>query len=656
MYNLWIPIQNRKLDEKAKTELIMQLKRVMPQKVLLVFNRVLFDKDDLKNELELFEENKRILENASFSVGAWLAPTIGYGSPLNERDHNPPYTHMVKFNSDAIGDAYCPLDVKFTDDFCNLVKTIAKSGVNEIMFEDDFTFSGGKTWGGIYACACEKHLDKFSCLVGEKIKLEDLNNLLYNEGPNKYRKTWFSMQGDILSSFCKKIRDAVNEINPNIRIGLSANASSYIQEGITIDKLAKIIAGDTKPFIRLTGAPYWPFMPTNSSAIDTIRVQSIWCDKEIELLTEGDTYPRPRHFVPANKLEAYDMILRADNHTHGILKYMLDYSSRADYETGYIDRHILNKPVYEYIDTHIGGKTIGLEIFEKPDLLENITFGDDFPTSMYGEGHYFPLVSQIFTAENSIPTTYENNGDAVICFGENARYIPKERLKNGVILDAAAAKILYERGIDVGFTSFEKANTPNTEYFIPYDDQTPCTTNGSPVFYRFNLKEKAEVKSIFICTGYTLGGVSNILDLENAEKFPASYMYENKDGNRFFVYSFVAKTAPNIQKGFPRSGLFRNYYRQKQLSDAIKYLQKGRQLPAMCYKNPELYILCKKDNNKMHVCIFNLFADSVLNPKIELDNEYKNISFFNNSGKIKGNCAYLDNEIMPYGYVFFTVE
>jgi hypothetical protein len=57
-------------------------------------------------------------------------------------------------------------------------------------------------------------------------------------------------------------------------------------------------------------------------------------DKNIEVLSEGDVYPRPRHKIPANYLEIFDTALRAADCTNGIHKYMLDYTSNAgNYET-----------------------------------------------------------------------------------------------------------------------------------------------------------------------------------------------------------------------------------------------------------------------------------------------------------------------------------
>lgn len=55
-----------------------------------------------------------------------------------------------------------------------------------------------------------------------------------------------------------------------------------------------------------------------SSNIEAIRVQTMRCRGDIELVSEADTYPRPRCWVPSSHVEMYDMILRADGLTNGI--------------------------------------------------------------------------------------------------------------------------------------------------------------------------------------------------------------------------------------------------------------------------------------------------------------------------------------------------
>lgn len=651
MYNIWMPVFNRKLSDVKKEKLIEQIKRVKPKIVMLSYNRVLFSKTEKQKEKELFCENKSFLEDAGFTIGAWLAPTIGYGSIKEPKDNNAPYTHLKRFDGTNLESAYCPLDKDFTDDFCDVLRDITSTGVGTILFEDDFTFTGGKTNARNPSCCCDMHLARYSALLGEDVKRENLLDLIYNHSANKYRKVWFDMQGEILKDFCRKIEKTVHSINPTVRIGLCANSSSYIQEGVGIDELCKIIAGQTKPFLRMTSAPYWKRNPMFASNIEGARLQTEWCEDCIELITEGDTYPRPRHWVPASLLEAYDMILRADGKSHGILKYMLEYTSNADYETGYIDRHLLNKEVYDEIERRFKGDTVGLRIFEYPRLLEGIEFGEDYPFERYGAAGFLPMVSQIFTTDNSIPTVYGECNGATLVFGENARYIDEKMLDNGVILDAAAAKILMEHGIDIGITDYKRIESPSAEYFDEFDDVVATTTESDSVFYEFTLNKKANILSSFACTdtGLACVEISN-----NAKLIPACFTYENASGQRFMIYSFTALTVTVNGHGW-KMGVFRSYYRQKQLASGIKWLQNGKALPAICFGNPELYVLCKRNEESLTVGLWNLFPDSVLNPAIILDDDYSKLDCYNCGGKIEGNKVYLNNQIAPYGFACFTV-
>lgn len=655
MYNVWVPVMNRKLTDIQKKKLIEQLKRFNPETVMLVFWRVLYNEADRAKEKAIFTENKEFIEKAGFNVGAWLAPTIGYGSAHNERDNQAPFTHLKRFDCTDIGDAYCLLDEKFADDFCTLIKTIASTGVDKIMFEDDFTFTGGKASPQNSTCCCEKHMERYSSIIGENVEPNNLCELIYKNGNNKYRKAWFEMQGEIFSEFCAKIEKAAHSVNPKLRIGLSANSSSYIQEGIGVDKLAKIIAGNTKPFIRLTGAPYWQNLPLYSTNIEAIRVQTEWCEEGIDLYSEGDTFPRPRYWVSGNKLEMYDMIIRADGATAGTLKYMLDYNSAADYETGYVDRHLKNSECYTEIERRFKGDTVGLRIFEYPRLLETLEFGEDYPLEKYGSYGFLPLISQQFTGDNSLPTTYSDCGGASLVFGENASFIDDKMLSGGLILDAAAAKILHKKGIDVGFKSYKRVASPTSEYFNEYSEQVTATTYDSSVFYSFELKDGAKQLSTFFRTPPGLGVIPSIDNIELYDGFPACYNYENENGQRFMVYAFTALTAAVGNEGWS-SGVFRSYTRQKQLGDGIKWLQRGRALPAMCYGNPELYILCKKNGNELTVGLWNIFSDSVINPKIVLDGEYTELDCYNCEGEIVGDSVILNDDIPPFGYAFFTVQ
>ena len=80
-----------------------------------------------------------------------------------------------------------------------------------------------------------------------------------------------------------------------------------------------------------------------------------------------------------------------------------------------------------------------------------------------------------------------------------------------------------------------------------------------------------------------------------------------------------------------------------------------RKLPAVCGKNPNLYLLAAKNEKAMSVLIINAFMDEVENPVIVLDKEYGKIKFVNCSGRLKENKIYL-SEIPSYGFAAFEVE
>lgn len=425
-------------------------------------------------------------------------------------------------------------------------------------------------------------------------------------------------------------------------------------EGITFGELSKLTAGKTKPFVRLTGAPYWDQIPTFAANIEAIRVQTHWlADCNAELICEGDVYPRPRHWVPSAYLEGYDMILRADGKCGGILKYMTDYHSKADYETGYIDRHIKNQPYYREAERRFSGKqTVGLNIIESLGEFENAEFGDDLTReNFHSYGGFQPLVSQWFAADNSIPTSYCAKNCASLAFGENARYIDESVMKNGVIIDAHAAKILTSRGIDVGMRECIRTYAMPVEYFRCEDDYTVASANPNAIYYDVKLDEKAEILSEFLKIQGGFGNYGEHL-WKTAEKCPACWFYENADGGKFLVYAFTAEAS--WAKGIWHKGLFRSYYRQAQLCRGIEKLQ-GYPLPAVCLKNPELYVLCKKDENSMSVGLWNFFADSVLNPEIILDGKYADADCYGCTGKLSGRKFVIDGEIAPFSQVFVTV-
>ena len=386
------------------------------------------------------------------------------------------------------------------------------------------------------------------------------------------------------------------------------------------------MAGETKPFGRISGAPYW----NNNiiGVVETTRMEFAWSkDWGIELITEGDTYPRPRYNVPSKPLELFETLIVADGTESGRLSYVFDYYQRADYETGYVTKYIKNQELREKISKIFAGKSaVGVRVFNHREKARNYSYPNVYKNgaSMLLERMQLKSPATQILSYNSIPTSYEESGYPVLVLGENAKYIPQEDLTNGAILDVRSAQILTARGIDVGLKG-TKAQSFYGEYFIKADDLIREIQH--PDTQEIEVADGAIVESLFM-----------------PQKTPASYRYENAIGQRFFVLAMDYYSV----NGDYKVNYTGNYYRQEQLKCAIEWLGK-KKLPAFTDKNPYLYLLAKKDcHGNMALAIAPVSLDGLIDTKIELDADYEIETALNFNGIIDGN-ALIVNCLEPYG-------
>jgi hypothetical protein len=77
--------------------------------------------------------------------------------------------------------------------------------------------------------------------------------------------------GDSLRDFARKMRESADKVDPSIRMGFCSGYTSWDLEGADAIELTKIFAGDNKPFLRYTGAPYWvPQVRFKGQSLQTI--------------------------------------------------------------------------------------------------------------------------------------------------------------------------------------------------------------------------------------------------------------------------------------------------------------------------------------------------------------------------------------------------
>lgn len=634
MYSLTIPVICA-VAYKYKEETLRELKRCKADRVAIALRRELKYKFSSEENMNMLAELIPYFKNHGLEVMVWIGETIGhdrYFTPVTDYG----YTNIRTPEGHDVS-AFCPMDRHFTDDIAGWIKRVAACAPDIILLDDDFRM------GDSFGCCCELHMERIRRELDEDISVSELSSKILSGGASKYRSTYLKVQGDGLINMAKKIRQAVDEVDSSIRIGACITNDRWDTNGIGPVEISKILAGGNRPFIRLFGAPYHVCITSLASAIDKERTQ---LDRlkglDIEVIAEGDTYPRPRFACPAAYLECFDMILRADGASDGIMKYMLDYSASPSYETGYTDAHCRNEELYREIsELFDGGSCFGFTPYLPLDKLEYSEL------DYYGNGSYRELSEQTFEYDtayellsaSSLPTSYED-GSVKIVFGESARKITDGELKCGAVIDIEAARILFERGIDVGLAEpinnagyrQETFNDVPYEYFISLDETVRLDPSPS---YDLKLKPTARV-------------LTKLVRGDTERDFV--YRYDSEAGHKFLVLPFNAKDCKK------KMGYFKNYHRKKQLIDAFLEMQ-GAPVDAYVESNhPMLYMLGKNDGGRLKIGLWNLYDDKIHSVRLKINRTFADVKFVNCTGHTDADTVIIDSVLYPFEFAGVCVE
>lgn len=629
MYKIALPLDSE-LTIKDQKSALREAHNFDCERIMLSIDEYKQNPKTRDEILKNLGENCQFFKAHGYEVGAWLWTFLFRPEFSTDEKNFHPYVKIKDSDGTEFPQSACPMDERFIQFAADYVKRIAQTGVDMIMFDDDFGF--GYCRSKKPSCLCDLHVARIKEIVNEDVDTDFLLDQILNQPKNKYRDAFLQANGESLENFARKMREAVDKVNPDIRLGFCTCMNSWDVDGTDANRLAKILAGNTKPFCRLTGAPYWAnhywgakWTESLQDVIEYIRMECAWTkDDEIELFSEGDTFPRPRYNCPFALLEGYDTALRAAGDTDGILKYGIDYVSNFDYENGYRAAHRKNQAAYEWIRKHFDDKqTCGVRIYESMKKIADCT-----PCSVVNESTDF--LNTFFSkaacaiSYNAIPTVYEGKGVTGVVFDENARNLPKEAFENGLIIDITAAEILISRGIDVGIKSIGSPMVcwGDLEYF--YQTKNTIRTFSTSICPT-ELNENAKILSVL---------------KKGGEEYPMSYLYENANGQRFLVFTINSRTS---------SDWFRPYERNRQIAESVEWLG-GKKLPAHVSGHPSLYLLCKESEGKLVIGIWNFFEDVAINPIVQLSEEYTAVEVFGCEVKLHGDKVFL-SDIPAFGFV-----
>ena len=635
MFKLAVPIH---INERTNVDTVLNtLENVGAEYVFLAFDNVVLSAEREKYEKTLASVSEIIplLKRRGYKVGLWFwslwlcdidADELD-GEVMMRSSGKPRISYSALNSTEKKLSGYlCPTSEKISV-MLDIIECAARYSPDIILLNDDLGYA---TYLGGIGCYCERHIRLVEEALSRPITREELREAVLSGKPNEIRDTWLNISGRTIEDYARRIRERIDSVDKNIRCGFCAVMSNWGIDGTNAERIAKIMAGGTRPMIRLIGAPYWAAIGAWGNrlqhTVELSRMEAAWVeDADIELIAEGDVYPRPRHRVPATYLENYDTALRASGACDGILKIMFDYMASIGYESGYLERHIKNQSLYSEIERIFGDKrAVGVRVYESMDKVRTMDLSGIADPDKYAAESFFSYAARLL-ADNSIPTTYEGAGVG-IAFGENARYLPEEALEHGLILDIPAARILMERGVDVGLEAIGDCLQNSALYF-------PCDGERIPANYRPEVARAIIPKRSARVVTYSACG---------DRLSPDAIEYEDERGRRFLVYAFDGALVDENR--------YRNYSTQRQLAASVEWISRGR-LPAVCLGNPDLYMICKENESGMAIGLWNMFPDEIASPVITLSRSYRSAEFINCRGRLEGDRIIL-SEISPYGYVF----
>ncbi|MBO4421803.1 MAG: hypothetical protein J5879_00065 [Clostridia bacterium] len=619
MYKISVPVGNSTMDRYGAEETLEILKRFDAQRVFLSLGYYETDENRRAEALSALKKNTKILKDAGYETGAWVW-AFSFGSDV-------PYSCMTGLDGTQYKTIACPSDNGFLDFAADYIKDIARCGVDMIMFDDDYRYG---FFGAAPACLCKNHVAAINAITKEEHGRDFIEKNVLTGGRNKYRDAYIRANGDAFRNFAKRIRQAADEVDRTVRVGFCTCMTGWDLDGVDAAEIARILAGpDTRPFVRLIGAPYWAVHENWGNRLeDTVemeRMESVWTrGGDIELMAEGDPFPRPRMNCPASYLEGYDTAIRASGALDGILKYGVDYYSRPGTEPGYARMHERNRDAYKWIDENFKGEPYGIRVFTPMKKLADAVAPTKVNERIDPERLVFPLASRSLSF-CSVPTTFEGEGVCRAVFGECARPLGRADVKDGLIVDIAAAGILTENGVDCGVVSIGEKQRVHSERFLSDGE---LINVRDAVIYDTKFQPSAKV-----CSCADAGG----------REVPVSVLYENGDGQRFLILNVNTEAGGEVD-------IMRYYRRSRQYADAAEWIS-GKKLPAYVEGCPALYIQCRRDeqNGTLTVGFWNFFADPAMQPTVELDGEYRDAVCFRCEGKLEGDKLYL-SDIPPYGF------
>lgn len=590
--------------------------------------------------VKLFREYKKALEGTGIHVGILLQSLIGHGwpgAPVSQEK----WQQTLNIHGNLV--RWCPLDPGFQDYVKKSVIMLAEEEPYSFLVDDDVRLIDGH---GL-ECFCPLHMKRFNALSEREYTSEELRGIVKDAEPgDPLLERFEKVRKESLIEFAGIIRKAIDSVNPAIRCGYCTPGSEFLMTG----KMAKALAGGTKPFLRINNAMYMEgdakFFPHQMAYTQSLRK----INSDIpEVLDESDTFPQNRYSKAAISMHA---------HITGAILNGLNAAKLWLTNLGWPDP-ATEKPYDEIMGKHAGYYQALEETMRTAKLQGPITpihnWGKFWhpvkPEKAFWKSDWQPQV----LGQTGIPARYEfpaepgirmlAGEDSVAFFSDDEL---RDMLSGSLLLDGTAAKEFCKRG----FSKEIGVNAETREFRFNYEQE--CET-----------KEQLSLMNDFVCPFLTVNSpdteiLTQLVSIPYRKSSqetviaPGTTLYRNAAGGKVAVYT------AHLQMPWY------NYLSPGRKRLLIKVLDKlnGTPLPYIVMEGQNIYALhaILPDQTDL-LAIINLNFDALSSIHIRVQKAIRGVQYLSGRGtwealewKQKGNSLEISQGLADYEPIILKIE
>ncbi len=445
-------------------------------------------------------------------------------------------------------------DPAFQDYLANLYGRFASLGFRVIWVEDDFRFHnhGPLTWGGGFE---QPVIDRFAKKIGKSATREEVVAAILKPGkPHRWRSIWQSVWREIHLEVANRLSTAVSDASGGKTIlGLMSSAAQpHSLEGRDWTALFDALSINGKVVHRPHFASYSETTGTaRLHSNQMLDLQKTFRSADCEVAPEIENFP----FTRWSKSDAQtwsEMALAIIHGSDALLLDIFPFSGNSALSDPSIGAMLdAARPGLTWLAAHFskGLETHGVGVPYKTDAasLHRVPKG---AKSLHVFNHVSPFAAGSFLMQYGIPITSRPQHVNAI-FGSLAWAFTDDEisgfLRGGLLLDAAAAEVLVERGFGpmIGISALKRVYREEDSYAIEETRDPACGV--APDFYmNANMSEwMAQLSPVRGAKTWT-----RILRPDRSVFGPGWTVFTNKDGGRVAVYAAPdpASVAPSDKR------------------------------------------------------------------------------------------------------------